>query len=238
MQLNCNTSNLLHILEEAREIFFQILKTWDEWMNKRTEMQLSFLVHKQMEMKESLSFCQLCLWTLFHEASKKAFLCQRSAGWSSSLCYAGRWELSFRWWVPKTSSQEVGAGSQPWFVDNRGDRAPSTVTQYPWTGTRREHWWKPKQHCPLRRSGFMGLGRTFWKYHLKQLLSLLSTCLPTACPPSITLRWWQSRLLKSLIHIYDSRLTVSQQSQEKWHCERLKIYRRCVDILIANFIFL
>lgn len=73
MQLNCNTSNLLHILEEAREIFFQILKTWDEWMNKRTEMQLSFLVHKQMEMKESLSFCQLCLWTLFHEASKKAF---------------------------------------------------------------------------------------------------------------------------------------------------------------------
>ena len=182
-----------------------------------------------MEMKESLSFCQWCLWTLFHEASKRAF-CVR--GQQAGLYPSATQGTQFL----QMGTQDLLPGGRSWMTTVVMEHHPQFLST-PELAPEWEHRGTPKQHCPLRRSGFRGLGRTFWKYHLKQLLSLLSTCLPTACLPSITLRWWKSRL-KSLTHTCDSRLTVSQQSRRKWYCERLQTCRRCVDILIADFMFL
>ena len=212
----------------------------NEW---KKEQKCSYLFRyiKQMEMKESLSFCQGCLWTLFHEASEKAFCVRgQQAGLHPSATQGGGNSFSANGYPrpPRRWELDGNHGSLTTMMKEHHPQLINTPELAPeW-----EHRWKPKQHCPPRWSGFMGLGRTFWKYHLKQLLSLLSTCLPTACLPSITLRWWKSRrtahLLKNLIRTCDSRLTIYQQSQEKWYCERLKTYRRCDDILITNFMFL
>lgn len=92
-----------------------------------------------------------------------------------------RREPSFCRWVPKTSSQEVGAGSQPWFLDNRGNGAPSTVPQYPWTGTRMGTPGKAKAALPSEEEWVQGSWQNFLKIPLETAvifaLHMFANCL-------------------------------------------------------------
>lgn len=209
----------------------------NEWV-KEWKCWYIFWYIKQIEMKEYLS-CQWCLWTLFHEASKKGL---RVRGQQSGL----------------------QAGLNPMCIPlldaHKGDVSPVSAQGYPRLSPRRrrmdhshcssttmlmkhhprslnipdlapkpEHPRKPKQCCLPSRSGFMGLSATFWKYHLKQLSSLLSTHLSIARLLNLTLKWWKLRRTAvfsgiSFIHV-NLDLTISQQSQGKWYSERLKINR-------------